>query len=87
MPRFQIIIEAPHNATDAAGVRRLRGLLKRLGRSCGLRCVDLRPVPAEPVPNPDGDYSYQFAPRATAGATNSHEHSEAAAPCGRSGQA
>lgn len=51
MPRFTIIVEAPSTATDAAGIRRLREYLKRLGRSCGLRCVDVRQLPAESPKN------------------------------------
>lgn len=46
-PKFTVTLEAPRWPTDAAGIRRLRAMLKRLGRGYGLRCVDMRP--AEPT--------------------------------------
>ncbi|WP_428305835.1 hypothetical protein [Lacipirellula sp.] len=43
-PRFNLLIEANHQADDPDGTRRLRLVLKRLLRSFGLRCVTAVPV-------------------------------------------
>ena len=63
--RFIVTLQAPPWASDAAGIRQLRRLLKKLGRGYGLRCVAVRPATPEPVPNPDGEYSYAFPEAAT----------------------
>jgi hypothetical protein len=43
-PRFELVLEAAHDPTDGDGSRRLRGALKRLLRSFGLRCIRVEPV-------------------------------------------
>lgn len=43
-PRFELLLEAAHDPTDGDGSRRLRGALKRLLRSFGLRCIRVEPV-------------------------------------------
>jgi hypothetical protein len=57
--RYIVTLEAPHWVDEADGIRRLRAMLKRLGRGYGLHCVEVR-VDEPHVPNPDGDYSYKF---------------------------
>lgn len=43
-PRFKVVLEASHDPTDADGSRRLRGALKRLLRSFGLKCIRVEPA-------------------------------------------
>jgi hypothetical protein len=43
-PRFNLVIEVPHWASEADGIRRRRAMLKRLSRSCGVHCVSVVPA-------------------------------------------
>ena len=42
--RYTVTLETPHWGDEADGIRRLRAMLKRLGRGYGLRCLELQPV-------------------------------------------
>jgi hypothetical protein len=44
-PRYVVTLEFKRLPSDPAGIRRLRGVLKRLLRSFGARCLDCRPAP------------------------------------------
>ena len=50
-PRYLLTLEATRTPDDLDGVRRLRGLLKRLLRSHGFRCIECRPAPADRIGN------------------------------------
>jgi hypothetical protein len=49
--RYIVTLEAPHWGDEADGIRRLRAMLKRLGRGYGLHCIEVRTD--EPF-DPDG---------------------------------
>jgi hypothetical protein len=51
-----VTLETPSWGGESDGIRRLRAMLKRLGRGYGLRCVDVRPADKSGMPNPDGQY-------------------------------
>lgn len=55
---YTLTVETPHWGDEADSIRRLRALLKRLGRGYGVRCVDAKPIEQPRIPNPDGEYSY-----------------------------
>jgi hypothetical protein len=63
--RYNVILETPHWGDEADGIRRLRAMLKRLGRGYGLRCVDVQPVEDPRTPSADGDYSYPLESKAS----------------------
>jgi hypothetical protein len=63
--RYTVILETPHWGDEADSIRRLRAMLKRLGRGYGVRCVDARPAEQPPITNPDGEYSYLLEPSQT----------------------
>ncbi len=44
-PRYALLLEADGARDDAAQIRNLRALLKRLGRVYGMKCVSVRPEP------------------------------------------
>ena len=46
-PTYQITLRAKPGVAGDASVRALRGLLKALGRSYGLQCLDVTRVKAE----------------------------------------
>lgn len=56
--RYSVILETPAWGDNADGIRRLRAMLKRLGRGYGLRCVEVKPASEPQTPNPKGEYSY-----------------------------
>jgi hypothetical protein len=78
--RYTLTLEFASLPTDPGGIRALRRCLKRLLRSYGARCVDCRPVAPVREPNPDGEYSYRFAPAAPAKSTTDH-NTVAGTPC------
>ena len=49
-PRYQLLIEADGARPEGDQIRKLRALLKRLGRTYGVRCVSIRPAD-QPSPN------------------------------------
>ncbi|MEX2169504.1 MAG: hypothetical protein WD851_09335 [Pirellulales bacterium] len=53
--RFAAIIEAPHQADDPTGARRVRMALKRLLRTHNLRAVEIRRAAPAATANPNPD--------------------------------
>jgi hypothetical protein len=58
--RYAVVLESPSWGDEADHVRRLRAMLKRLGRGYGLRCVELRPIEQPQSATPSDEYAYQF---------------------------
>jgi hypothetical protein len=51
--RYTVILETPSWGDEADGIRRMRAMLKRIGRGYGLRCIDVKPADEPPHPDPD----------------------------------
>lgn len=48
-PRYHLLIEADGARPEGDQIRKLRALLKRLGRTYGIRCLSIRPAD-QPAP-------------------------------------
>jgi hypothetical protein len=69
--RYAVVLETPSWGDEADHVRRLRAMLKRLGRGYGLRCVEVKPAFEPQPPKPDGEYCYPFSNHTAPELTNS----------------